>query len=153
MNYPYNYCALNYVAPTDDLTKGEIRLGTEKGTELSTTCITYDTSTMETRFPGNLIVNGSVTDNGSKTITHYTMYEGDLQPGFFVESTGKIFHNGETSYENCIVTVIRASTFSNRIIGVCTERIDNKFCKFATHGDSLVKCESATYTLGGILVP
>jgi len=173
--YPNNYCALYYVAPTDDLTKGEIRLGTEKGTDLPSTCISYDTSTMVTKLPGNLIVNGTVTDNGSKTITHYTAYEGDLHPGFFVESTGQLFHNGETSYENCMVTVRQATTFSSNIIGVCTEivkepiyeersleeghirqiigeRITDK-CKFATHGDCLIKCESATYTCGDIIVP
>jgi len=125
------------------------------------------TSKTEHEIRGNLKVYGSVTENASRTITHYTMYEGDLQPGFFVESTGQIFRNGETSYENCMVTVRQATTFSNNIIGVCTEIMNEavtddygnvnqpagKYCKFATHGDCLIKCESATYTCGDIIVP
>jgi len=127
----------------------------------------YGATTTEHEIRGNLKVYGSVTQNASKTITHYTMYEGDLQPGFFVESTGQIFRNGETSYENCMVTVRQATTFTNNIIGVCTEIMNEevtddygnvnqpagKYCKFATHGDCLIKCESATYTCGDIIVP
>ena len=127
----------------------------------------YGATTTEHEIRGNLKVFGSVTQNASKTITHYTMYEGDLQPGFFVESTGQIFRNGETSYENCMVTVRQATTFTNNIIGVCTEIMNEevtddygnvnqpagKYCKFATHGDCLIKCESATYTCGDIIVP
>jgi len=60
----------------------------------------YGATTTEHEIRGNLKVYGSVAENASRTITHYTMYEGDLQPGFFVESTGQIFRNGETSYEN-----------------------------------------------------
>jgi len=59
----------------------------------------YGATKTEHEIRGNLKVYGSVTENASRTITHYTMYEGDLQPGFFVESTGQIFRNGETSYE------------------------------------------------------
>jgi len=127
----------------------------------------YGATKTEHGIRGNLKVYGSVTENASRTITHYTMYEGDLQPGFFVESTGQIFRNEETSYENCMVTVRQATTFSNNIIGVCTEIINEeitddygnvnqpagKYCKFATHGDCLIKCESATYTCGDIIVP
>ena len=119
---------------------------------------------------------------GSQTITHKTKYTGTLTPGCFVESTGLIYREppkvGATSiwnepteegqtgyytttqttsslspYENCISMVKLASTFSNKIIGICTEIIDHEFCKFATHGDCLVKCDSATYTIGDILVP
>ena len=127
----------------------------------------YGATKTEHEIRGNLKVFGSITENASKTITHYTMYEGDLQPGFFVESTGQIFHNGEISYENCMVTVRQATTFSNNIIGICTEIMNEeitdeygnvnqpagKYCKFATHGDCLIKCESATYTCGDIIVP
>ena len=127
----------------------------------------YGATKTEHEIRGNLKVFVSITENASKIITHYTMYEGDLQPGFFVESTGQIFHNGETSYENCMVTVRQATTFSNNIIGVCTEIINEeitddygnvnqpagKYCKFATHGDCLIRCESATYTCGDIIVP
>jgi len=173
---PKNLCAIYYVSPTTDISKGEIRIGIEtEASTRSTNCITFDTDTKETRLPGNVRVAGMITEQSSKTITHYTMYEGELHPGFFVESTGKIFHNGETSYENCMVTVRQATTFSSNIIGVCTEivkepiyeeqsleeghirqiigeRITDK-CKFATHGDCLIKCESATYTCGDIIVP
>jgi len=127
----------------------------------------YGATKTEHEIRGNLKVFGDITANASRTITHYTMYEGDLQPGFFVESTGQVFHNGETSYENCMVTVRQATTFTNNIIGVCTEIINDevrdcygnenqpagKYCKFATHGDCLIKCESATYTCGDIIVP
>jgi len=153
-NMPKNLCAMYYVSPTTDISNGEIRIGIE--TEASTSsanCITFDTDTKETRLPGNLRVAGMITEQSSKTITHYTMYEGELHPGFFVESTGQIFHNGETSYENCMVIVRQATIFNNNIIGVCTEVIDHEYCKFATHGDCLIKCESATYTCGDIIVP
>jgi len=127
----------------------------------------YGSTKTEHEIRGNLKVYGTITENASRTITHYTMYEGDLQPGFFVESTGQIFHNGETSYENCMVTVRQATTFSNNIIGVCTEIMNDevrdcygnvnqpagKYCRIATHGDCLIKCESATYTCGDIIVP
>ena len=119
---------------------------------------------------------------GSQTITHKTKYIGTVTPGCFVESTGQIYREppkvGTTStwnepteegqkgyytvtqttsslspYENCVSVVRQVTTFSSNIIGVCTEIIDNEFCKFATHGDCLVKCNSATYSLGDILVP
>jgi len=119
---------------------------------------------------------------GSQTITHKTKYTGTLTLGCFVESTGEIYREPpkvgtisiwnepteegqkgyytETQtistlspYENCVSVVRQATTISNNIIGVCTEIIDHEYCKFATHGDCLVKCESATYTIGDILVP
>jgi len=119
---------------------------------------------------------------GSQTITHKTKYIGTLTLGCFVESTGEIYREppkvGTTSiwnepteegqtgyytetqtvsslspYENCVSVVRQATSVSNNIIGVCTEIIDHEYCKLATHGDCLVKCESATYTLGDILVP
>jgi len=119
---------------------------------------------------------------GSQTITHKTKYTGTITPGCFVESTGQIYREppkvGTTSiwnepteegqkgyytetqtqsslspYENCVSIVRQATTFSSNIIGVCTEVIDHEFCKFATHGDCLIKCESATYTCGDIIVP
>ena len=36
---------------------------------------------------------------------------------------------------------------------MCTEIIDNEYLKFATNGDVLIKCVSATYTIGDILIP
>jgi len=120
--------------------------------------------------------------SGSQTITHKTKYIRTITPGCFVESTGQIYREplkvGTTStwnepteegqqgyytttqvqsslspYENCISTVRQAEGFSSNIIGVCTEVINHEFCKFATHGDCLIKCESATYTCGDIIVP
>jgi len=127
----------------------------------------YGSTMTEHSIKGNLKVYGTITENASKTITHYTMYEGDLQPGFFVESTGQLFHNGEFSYENCMVTVRQATTFSNNIIGVCVEIINEeirdcygnvsqpagKFCRIATHGDCLIKCVPDIYHLGDIIIP
>ena len=98
------------------------------------------------------------------------MFEGDLQPGFFVESTGKVYREEDSiqnPYEDCICVVKRVTTPSANIIGVCTEILDKeitdqygtviqkegKYCKFATHGNCLIKYESATYTYGDIIVP
>ena len=130
----------------------------------------YGDSKTEHSILGNLKVFGTVTENASRTITHYTQYEGDLQPGCFVESTGKIFKDPNSllsPYEDCISVVRQATYCNNNIIGVCTEILNEeildvygnisqpsgKYCKFATHGDILVKCESSTYTLGDILIP
>jgi len=49
--------------------------------------------------------------------------------------------------------VKQAEGFTTNIIGVCTEVIDHEFCKFATHGDCLIKCVSDTYHLGDIIIP
>jgi len=130
----------------------------------------YGATKTEHEIKGNLKVYGTITENASKTITHYTMYEGDLQPGCFVETTGQLFRDPNSKlspYEDCITIVRQATTPNSKIIGVCTEIINNeitdeygninqpagKYCKYATHGDCLVKCDSATYTLGDILVP
>jgi len=267
---PNNYCAIYYVSPTADISKGEIRIGTEKEANTSSTnCITFDTDTKITKFPanitapnitgiaynnnfllqssdyttatvinnhiqidltsvtykahlgmrihkydlandqemmfqlgksntraisfvyrntdsidnsqyrldfagrsayickygatkteheirGNLKVFGTITENASKTITHYTKYEGNIKLGCFVENTGKIYRDEESTlspYEDCITIVKQSLEYNNNIIGVCTEIIDEEFCKYATHGDVLIKCESATYTLGDILIP
>ena len=128
------------------------------------------TSATEHEIKGNLKVFGTVTENASKTITHYTMYEGELQPGCFVETTGQIFRDPNSKlspYEDCITVVRQATSSSNKIVGVCTEIIDKevtddygninqpagKYCKFATHGDVLIKCISAVYNVGEILIP
>jgi len=128
------------------------------------------TSATEPEIKGNLTVFGTVTENASKTITHYTIYEGELQPGCFVETTGQIFRNPNSKlspYEDCITVVRQATTSSNKIVGVCTEIINEevtddygninqpagKYCKYATHGDVLIKCISAVYNVGEILIP
>jgi len=124
----------------------------------------------EHEISGNLKVYGTITENANKTITHYTMCEGDLQPGCFIETTGQLFRDPNSKlspYEDCITIVRQATTPNSKIIGVCTEIINNeitgeygninqpagKYCKYVTHGDCLEKCDSATYTLGDILVP
>jgi len=74
----------------------------------STNWITFDTDTKVTTLPNNLIVKGSITENASKTITHYTKYEGEIKPGCFIESTGKIYRDEESilsPYEDCISIV------------------------------------------------
>jgi len=72
------------------------------------------------------------------------------QTGYYTEkqSTSSL-----SPFENCVSVVRQATTFTTNIIGVCNEIIDHVFCKFATHGDCLIKCESATYTCGDIIVP
>jgi len=132
---------------------------------------TYGATKTEHEIKGNLKVFGTITENASKTITHYTMYEGeDIKPGCFVESTGKIYRDPESKlspYEDCISIVKLATDYNNNVIGVCTEVLDEeikdeyeniiqpagKYLKYATHGDVLIKCVSATYTLGDILIP
>jgi len=128
------------------------------------------TSATEHEIKGNLKVFGTVTENASKTITHYTMYEGELQPGCFVETTGQIFRDTNSKlspYEDCITVVRQATSTNNKIVGVCTEIINEevtddygninqpagKYCKYATHGDVLIKCISAVYNVGEILIP
>ena len=281
---PNNYCAMYYIAPTADSSKGEIRIGVEsEAFTSSTNCITFDTDTKETKFPanitapnltgitynsnlllqgsdytaatlisnhlqidltgvtykahlgmrihkynladtqemmfqlgmsntraisfvyryantvansqyrldfagrsayicnygdtkteheikGNLKVYGTVTEIASKTITHYTKYEGEMKLGCFVESTGKIYRDPASKlspYEDCITVVKLSTEYNNNIIGVCTEILNEEikdeynniiqpagnYCKYATHGDVLIKCVSATYSLGDILIP
>jgi len=128
------------------------------------------TSATEHEIKGNLKVFGTITENASKKITHYTMYEGELQPGCFVETTGQIFRDPNSKlspYEDCITVVRQATSSSNKIVGVCTEIINEevtddygninqpagKYCKYATHGDVLIKCVSAVYNVGEILIP
>jgi len=283
-NMTKNLCAIYYVSPTTDISKGEIRIGIEtEASTSSTNCITFDTDTKVTKFPanitapnitgivyndnlllqstdyttatiisnhlhvnltgmtykalmgirahkgdlatsqemmiqlgknhtagisfvykhndtqanteyridhpgrvayrcyfgatkteheirGNLKVFGTITENASKTITHYTMYEGDLLPGCFVESTGKIYRDPNSKlspYEDCISIVKQSTEYNNNIIGVCIEILNEevkdqygninqpsgKYCKYATHGDVLIKVVSATYKLGDILIP
>jgi len=54
-NMPKNLCAIYYVCPTTDITKGEIRIGVEtEASTSSTNCITFDTDTKETKFPANI---------------------------------------------------------------------------------------------------
>jgi len=124
----------------------------------------------EHSIKGNLKVYGSITENASKTITHYTQNKGDLQPGFFVESTGKIYRDPNSKlspYEDCISVVRKETEYNHNVIGVCTEILNEevkdcygniiqpggKFLKYATHGDVLNKCVSDTYHLGDILIP
>ena len=130
----------------------------------------YGATKTEHEIKGNLTVFGTVTENASKTITHYTMYEGELQPGCFVETTGQIFRDPNSKlspYEDCITVVRQATSSNNKIVGVCTEIINEevtddygninqpagKYCKYATHGDVLIKCISAVYNVGEILIP
>jgi len=131
---------------------------------------TFGATKTEHEIKGNLTVFGTVTDNASKTITHYTKYEGEMKPGCFVESTGKIYRDPASKlspYEDCISIVKLSTEYNNNIIGVCTEIINEEikddygniiqpagnYCKYATHGDVLIKCVSATYSLGDILIP
>jgi len=52
---PKNYCAIYYISPTTDVSKGEIRIDIETDASTSSTnCITFDTDTKETKFPANI---------------------------------------------------------------------------------------------------
>ena len=74
----------------------------------------YGATKTEHEIKGNLTVFGTITDNASKTITHYTKYEGEMKPGCFVESTGQIYRDEESTlspYEDCI-SIVKLSTES-----------------------------------------
>jgi len=160
--------------------RGSATIAATRTTAMSYTAGTPDNTTVTGDLTVTGVINGTLA--GSQTITHRTRYTGKIILGCFVESTGKIYREptrvgikttytenptvglpGTTTteeissamspYENCICCVRQATIYNNNIVGVCTEIIDDEFCKFATHGDCLVKCETATYSLGDILVP
>ena len=61
--------------------------------------------------------------------------------------------NEDNTYENCTCKVKQSETRNKNIVGVVTHiGIDNK-CRFATHGDVLIKATPATYAIGDVLVP
>ena len=160
--------------------RGAATTAVTRTTAMSYTAGTPDNTTVTGDLTVTGSIHGTLA--GSQTITHKTRYIGQLTLGCFVESTGTIYREptrtgikstytenptvglpGTTiteeisstlsPYENCISIVRQATDLNNNIIGVCTEIIDHEFCKFATHGDCLVKCVSATYSLGDVLVP
>ena len=113
-------------------------------------------------------INGDVisdTINGSQTITHKTEYVGVLEPGKFCESIGEIYYmpprenkDGEPiewcAYEDCIAKIKQSETLNNKILGIVTyNNSDNMMCRFATHGDVLVKVIPGTYAIGDVLIP
>ena len=138
-----------------------------------------DTTLMTIDNTGNVLIAGTLTQNGgSNTITHTTQSpDPTLEEGIFVETIGEIFYeddfvrtyvrstddcreneNGETitetipknPYENCICKIKRALSLNKNIVGVLTSVNP---VKFATHGDVLIKVISDTYNLGDILIP
>ena len=111
-------------------------------------------------------LNGDLTSdtiNGSQTITHKTEYVGEIELGKFCESTGEIYYmesrrsnSGEiiewNPYEDCITKIKQSEGLNKNILGVITH-ISDSHCRFATHGDVLVKVINSQYALGDIIIP
>ena len=100
-----------------------------------------------TNVSGNLNVSGTLTHNGSQTITHKTNVTGEI--GTFCESTGEIYSGYEKIKDtDCICSVKQTDSLNKKVVGIiCSED------KFASHGDCLVKVVEDTYEIGDILCP
>ena len=85
---------------------------------------------------GNLLYN----EDGTPKIGEVIKYE-------------EIEHPKTTAYENCICKVKQSETRNKNIVGVVTYIGSDNKCRFATHGDVLVKVIPATYSIGDVLVP
>ena len=122
-------------------------------------------SARNTLLYSNLKVNGTITSNGSTTITHYSPIESsvntitDFVIGAPVYMTGKVYHREDSKWvpsteadtTDCICSVKTTGTWKE-YVGICV-RIDeaNNCITFATHGDYMVKVEdSSCYSIGGI---
>ena len=111
-------------------------------------------SSNETTINGNLIVNGTVIQSGSQTITHLTGTNNDneLIVGTFCETDGTIYekHKDNIKPDDCICNIKQSTSLNKNIIGVT---VSTDPIKFATHGDVLIKVVNDTYNVGDILVP
>lgn len=111
-------------------------------------------SSNETTINGNLIVNGTVIQSGSQTITHLTGTNNDneLIVGTFCETDGTIYDKFKDNIKptDCICNIKQSTSMNKNIIGVT---VSTDPIKFATHGDVLIKVVNDTYNVGDILVP
>ena len=109
-------------------------------------------SSNETTINGNLIVNGTVIQSGSQTITHLTGSSKSLVVGTFCETDGTIYDKFKDNIKptDCICNIKQATKLNKNIIGVT---VSTDPIKFATHGDVLIKVVNDTYNVGDILVP
>ena len=111
-------------------------------------------SSNETTINGNLIVNGTVIQSGSQTITHLTGTNDDneLIVGTFCETDGTIYDKFKDNIKptDCICNIKQSTSMNKNIIGVT---VSTDPIKFATHGDVLIKVVNDTYNVGDILVP
>ncbi|KAK8895998.1 hypothetical protein M9Y10_013884, partial [Tritrichomonas musculus] len=116
-----------------------------------------------TKIDSNLLVNGTITSNGSNTITHYSPIESSMNSindfviGAPVYMTGKVYkHDGDTwipstvnDTTDCICSVKTTGSWKE-YVGICV-RIDekNNAITFASHGDYLLKVDdSSCYGIG-----
>ena len=108
----------------------------------------------ETTINGNLIVNGTVIQSGSQTVTHLTGTNNDneLIVGTFCETDGTIYDKFKDNIKptDCICNIKQSTSMNKNIIGVT---VSTDPIKFATHGDVLIKVVNDTYNVGDILVP
>jgi hypothetical protein len=78
------------------------------------------------------------------------------------EETGEVFQQKEVEftqepipwnpYEDCICKIKQSTELNKNIVGVITH-IDGNKCRFATHGDCLIKVVNGSYNLGDVIIP
>ncbi|KAK8898634.1 hypothetical protein M9Y10_000926 [Tritrichomonas musculus] len=117
----------------------------------------------QTRINSDLIVDGTITQNGSNTITHYAPIESSLNDindfiiGAPVYITGNVFKRNDNKWipstaddsTDCICSVKTTGTWKE-YVGICV-RIDekNNCITFASHGDYYVYVDdSSGYGIG-----
>lgn len=92
-----------------------------------------------TEITKNLIVNGTIKQKSSQTITHCTGMgvDGNLEVGAFCESDGTVFDYPDgIKSTDCICNIRKATELNSKVMGVVTN-LDPP--TFATHGDVLMK--------------
>ena len=106
----------------------------------------------DTTVLNDVIINGSLQNNGSQTITHLTGSSESLVVGTFCETDGTIYDKFKDNIKptDCICNIKQATSLNKNIIGVT---VSTDPIKFATHGDVLIKVVNDTYNVGDILVP
>ena len=110
------------------------------------------TTINDTTVLNDVIINGSLQNNGSQTITHLTGSSESLVVGTFCETDGTIYDKFKDNVKptDCICNIKQATSLNKNIIGVT---VSTDPIKFATHGDVLIKVVNDTYNVGDILVP
>lgn len=172
INFNTNNALLYYTEPDDTTKKITLKINgfdlfniSNEKTSVDPNPETFINNTninANTTVNGNLTVNGTIIDN--MTITHTTQFDNELfediaELGTFIISTPNVYKFANTTkspYEDCITKIMPYKSLTNisAVIGVLTN-IDkiNHTCRFATHGDILIKVIADKYNIGDILVP
>ena len=110
------------------------------------------TTINDTTVLNDVIINGSLQNNGSQTITHLTSSSESLVIGTFCETDGTIYDKFKDNVQptDCICNIKQSTKLNKNIIGIT---VSTDPIKFATHGDVLIKVVNDTYNVGDILVP